>query len=189
MIIFEMKEFVLTVSEEAWGLLPFKAILKRDKNRNKETAFKEMLFIFYYVDIKSDYMYITDPAIRSREIIKDIGLPLDWKVDLVIQGAIDYYTRMSITPTAKLYKSALKAADDIARYLEMTDLLLAERTDKGAVVTPLSTVTASLKAVPIIMRDLKASYKELITEQKDLEGRTKGSKTLNIFEDGITGFD
>ena len=93
---------------------------------------------------------------------------------------------MSITPTAKLYKSALKAADDVAKYLEMTDVLLAERTDKGSVVTPLSTVTASLKAVPIIMKDLKSAYKELITEQKEMEGRTKGSKTLNFFEDGLT---
>jgi len=40
MKLFEMKDYVLNVSEEAWGLLPFKAILKRDKNRNKETAFK-----------------------------------------------------------------------------------------------------------------------------------------------------
>ena len=35
MKLFEMKEFTLSVSDEAWGLLPFKAILKRDKNRNK----------------------------------------------------------------------------------------------------------------------------------------------------------
>ena len=185
MKLFEMKEYVLNVSEEAWGLLPFKAILKKDKSRNKEQAFKEMLFIYYYIDIRSDYMYIVDDNIRFQEIKKDIKLPDDWKIDNVVQEAIDFYKKMSITPTAKLYKSALKAADDIAKYLEMTDALLAERTDKGSVVTPLSVVTASLKAVPIIMRDLKSAYKELLTEQKELEGRSKGSKTLNIFEDGL----
>lgn len=144
-----------------------------------------MLFIYYYVDIRSDYMYIVNDKTRCNEIKKDIKLPEDWKIDLVIQTAIDFYVKMSITPTAKLYKSALKAADDIANYLEMTDTLLKERTDKGSVVTPLSTVTASLKAVPIIMKDLKSAYKELIAEQKELEGRTKGSKTLGIFEDGL----
>lgn len=185
MKLFEMKDYVLNVSEEAWGLLPFKAILKRDKNRNKETAFKEILFIYYYIDIKSDYMYIVEDDVRKKEIIKDIGLPVDWKIDNTIQEAIDFYKKMSITPTAKLYKSALKAADDIAKYLEKTSILLEERTDKGGIVTPLSTVTASLKAVPVIMKDLKAAYKELIAEQKELEGRTKGSKTLNVFEDGL----
>ena len=74
----------------------------------------------------------------EREIKKDIGLPDDWKMDNIVKEAIEFYSKMSITPTAKLYKSALKAADDIAKYLEMTDILLAERTDKGSVVTPLS---------------------------------------------------
>lgn len=186
MKLFEMKDYNLQVSDEAWGLLPFKAILKRDKNRNKETAFKEMLFIYYYIDIKSDYTYIINNDIKIKEIKKDIGLPLDWKIDNTVKEAIDFYEKMSITPTAKLYKSALKAADDIANYLEKTDIILDERTDKGSVVTPLSTVTASLKAVPIIMKDLKSAYKELIAEQKELEGRTKGSKTLNIFEEGLS---
>ena len=51
MKLFEMKDFTLNVTVEAWGLLPFKTILKRDKGRNKEVAFKEMLFIYYYTDI------------------------------------------------------------------------------------------------------------------------------------------
>jgi hypothetical protein len=183
--LFEMKDYNLCVTDETWGLLPFKAILKRDKNRNKETAFKEMLFIYFYADIRSDYLYIVDNNIKKQEIIKDIGLPNNWKIDNVIETAIEFYNKHSLTPIGKLYKSSLKAADDISKYLEMTDKLLAERTDKGSVVTPLSTITASLKAVPIIMKDLKAANKELITEQKELEGRTKGSKTLNPYEDGL----
>ena len=186
MKLFEMKEFTLSVSDEAWGLLPFKAILKRDKNRNKETAFKEMLFIYFYADIRSDYLYIVDNDIKRKEIVKDIGLPDGWKIDSVMQEALDFYNKHSITPIGKLYKSSLKAADDIAKYLEQTDLLLNERTDKGSVVTPLNTITASLKAVPGIMKDLKTAHKEVITEQKEMEGRTKGSKTLNYFEEGIS---
>jgi len=84
MKLFEMRDFNLQVIPEAWGLLPFKAILKRDKNRNKETAFKEMLFIYFYCDIRSDYVYITDNVVRTTEIKKDIGLSEDWKIDDVI---------------------------------------------------------------------------------------------------------
>lgn len=185
MKLFEMKDYVLNVSEEAWGLLPFKAILKKDKSRNKETAFKEMLFIYFYSDIKSDYMYISNKKEREEEIKKDIGLDPNWTQDEKVKEAISFYEKMSITPTAKLYQSSLKSVDDISKYLEKTDVLLSERTDKGTVVTPLNQITASIKLVPIIMRDLKAAYKELMAEQKELEGRTKGSKALNIFEDGI----
>lgn len=181
-----MKEYNLLVSEEAWGLLPFKAILKRDKSRTKDIAFKEMLFIYYYTDIRSDYVYQVDNEERCREIKKDIGLPLEWRIDDIISNAIKFYDSRSLSPIAKLYKSSLKAADDISKYLEKTDELLDERTNSGGTVTTLAVITASLKSVPTIMRDLKAAYKEVLSEQKEMEGRTKGSKTLNPFEEGLT---
>ena len=186
MKLFEMKDYSLQIAEEVWGLLPFKAILKRDKSKNKELAFKEMLFIYYYLDIRSDYILITDDDIRLREIKKDIGLPDNWKVDNVLKEAMTFYVKMSLSPIAKLYKSSLKAADDISKYLEKTNELLDERTANGGTVTTLATITSSLKSVPIIMKDLKAAYKEVLAEQKEMEGRTKGSKTLNVFEDGLT---
>lgn len=185
MKLFEMKEYELHVEPTAWGLLPFKAILKRDKSRHKETAFKEMLFIYYYTDIRSDYVYQVDNDVRCREIKKDIGLPLEWKIDDVMKDAIKFYDSRSLSPIAKLYKSSLKAADDISKYLEKTDELLDERTNNGGTVTTLAVITSSLKSVPIIMRDLKAAYKEVLSEQKEMEGRTKGSKTLNPFEEGL----
>lgn len=186
MKLFEMKDYSLQVSDEAWGLLPFKAVLKKDKSRNKETAFKEMLFIYYYVDMRSDYMYLVDDKEREREIVKDIGLPSDWEMQDYIKEAIDFYKKRSITPIAKLYRSSLKSADDISKYLESTKELLDERTDKGSVVTTLTTITSSLKQVPGIMKDLKAAYKEVLAEQRELEGRTKGSRTMGLFEDGLS---
>lgn len=184
MKLFEMKDYNLIVSDEAWGLLPFKAILKKDKSRNKETAFKEMLFVYYYIDIRSDYMYITNDKEREKEIIKDIGLDADWKQDETVKNAVVFYNKF-ITPIQKLYKSSLKSVDDVSKYLEKTDDLLNERTDKGGIVTALNTVTASLKLVPGLMKDLKAAYKEVLAEQKELEGRTKGSRTMGLFEDGL----
>lgn len=186
MKLFEMKEFTLSITDEAWGITHFKTILKRDKNRTKETAFKEMLFIYHYTDVRSDYVYIVNDKERCKEIVKDIGLPVDWKIDSVMQDAISYYNSMSLSPIAKLYKSSLKAADDISKYLESTDELLKERTANGSVVNTLATITGSLKSVPIIMKDLKSAYKEVLAEQKELEGKTKGSRSFGIFEDGFT---
>lgn len=185
MKLFEMKNYNLQVEESVWGLLPFKVLLKRDKTRQKEIANKEMLFIYFYTDVRSDYVYITDDKTRAAEIKKDIGLPEDWKIDKAIQEAIDFYDSKSVTPIANLYKSSLKAANDISNYLKSTDELLQERTDKGTVVTTLAVITSSLKQVPGIMRDLKAAYKEVVAEQKEMEGRTKGSRTLGMFEDGF----
>jgi len=182
--LFELKEWQLTVREEAYGLLPFRAILKRDKSRNKDTALKEMLFIYYYTDIKSDYLII-EPKARVIEIIKDIGLPEDWKIDIVMQTAIDFYESKSLTVLGKLYKSSLKAANDTSEYLEMADVLLRERTNNGGTVTTLPMITSSLEKVPKIMQNLKASEKELLKEQIELDNRMKGSQRMGMFEDGL----
>ena len=66
-----------------------------------------------------------------------------------------------------------------------TKKLLEERTDKGAAVTNINSITGALSKVPSIMRDLTAAQTELIKEQKITEGRTKGSRTFNLFEDGL----
>ena len=186
MKLFEFKDWTLSVREEAWGLSPFKKILKRDKSRDKAMALKEMLFIYYYSDIKSDYSIITNELIKTEEIKKDVGLPEDWKIDSTMKEAIDFYESRSITTIGKLYRDALKAANDVSDYLRNTDIILAERDDRGKPVTTVNVITAAINQVNKLMKDLKAAEKEVVKEQQELEGRMKGSKTMSIYEEGLT---
>lgn len=186
MKLFKLKDWVLTVDDSAWALLPFKKILKRDKSRTKEMALKEMLFVYYYTDIKSDYLIISNDEEREIEIIKDIGLPEDWKLDAVMQEAIDFYNERSLTVISKLFKNTLKAANDISEYLTKTDVLLNERDDKGKPVNDIGKLTMAITKVKGIMQDLKAAEKEVIKEQEELEGRKKGSREMGMFEYGLS---
>lgn len=185
MKLFEVKDWQLTVREETYGLLPFKKILKRDKSRNKDLALKEMLFIWFYTDIKSDYLIISNLNERTEEIKKDIQLPTDWKIDSIIRDAIDFYEERSVTILEKLYRDALKSAFDVGEYLRMTDELLRERNDKGGTVTTLPMIVAAQEKLPKIMQNLKAAEKELLREQQELENRMKGSKQMGLYEEGI----
>lgn len=181
---FLLKEYVLTVEDNMWGLEKFKKILKRDKSRDKDRALKEMLFIYYYCDIKSDYLII-DSKFRIEEIKKDIGLPEDWKIDSVIQEAIDFYEERSLTVVGKLYKNALVAANDISDYLTKTKELLEERDDKGKPVTTLTTIVGGISKIKTVMQDLKAAEKELIKERIETEGKMKGKQSMGMFELGL----
>ena len=185
MKLFEIKDYNLTINELAWGLSPFKNILKRDKTKEKELAFKEMLFIYFYTDIRSDYMYLTKDKERCFEIIKDIGLPSTWTIDETMNIAIDFYKARSVSVIGKLYQDALKSVGDMSDYLRTTDDLLRERTNNGGTVTTLPMITTAQEKLPKIMQNLKAAYKEVLAEQKELEGRTKGSRTMGLFEDGL----
>jgi len=182
---FILKDGVLQVDDNLWALLPFKKILKRDKSRDKDRATKEMLFIYYYCDIKSDYL-IMDPKTRINEIKKDIGLNEDWKIDLVVQEAIDFYEARSLTVIGKLYKNALKAANDVSDYLEHANTLLSERNDKGQPITPLTVVVTAISKIPTLMKDLKAAEKEVIKEQVETEGRMKGKQEMGLYEQGLS---
>lgn len=184
MHLFKFERWQLTVSEEAWGLKPFKAILDRDKSKDKEVATAEMLFIFYWSDIKSNYKTMNETD-RLEELKKDItGLPKGWEPDEVVQAGIDLYTKHE-TVIEKLYRQTAKSASDIGDYLENTKDLLNERDVQGRPVTDINKITMSVQKVPKLMSDLKLAYKEVVKEQKDNEDKKKGSQKFNTFEDGF----
>ena len=185
MKLFKIVDWNIQVAEEAWTIVQFNAILKRDKSKDKEKAFKEMAFIYHYCDVKSDYIALTDLEERTAEIIKDVGLPKTWKIDPVMQVAIDTYIERSVTVSEALYLAALKSAKDIADYLNGTKVLLKERDDKGKPVNTIAHITGALKGIPDIMKNLNDSYKALIKEKDDLEGKSKGAKKFGMFENGL----
>lgn len=181
-----MKDWVLTVDEEVWGLRPFKKILERDKSKEKELANAEVLFIWYWCDVKSDYLLMKESD-RLKELIKDIpALPKNWKKDKVIDEAIELYKKLSRTILQDLYIKALKSAQDVGDYLQNTKALLYERDKADRPVTKIADITRGLKDVKIIMKDLKLAEKEVIKEIEDNEGRQKGSKSFATFEDGLS---
>jgi len=184
MKLFKIVNWQLQIDEEVWGLLPFNKILKRDKSKEKEVAMAEMLFIYFWCDIKSDYTSM-DEKTRLIELKKDIvGLPKGWEKDKVIDEAIALYTKHE-TVIQRLYRQTSQAASDIGDYLENTKALLAERNNQGKPVTDISKITTSVQRVPKLMADLKAAYKEVVKELEDMENKKKGSKSFNIFEDGL----
>ena len=184
MKLFNLKGWNLTVSEEAWGLIPFKNILKRDKTKEKETALKEMLFVYFFCDIRSNYLHMEE-AVRVKEIRHDIGLPDDWEYDEVMKEATSFYTKRSKSVIQQLYEDTLMSAQAIGSYLRETELLLQERDVQGRPVYDITKITNANEKVPKLMANLKAAYKEVIKELEDNENKSKGARSFNTFEDGL----
>lgn len=188
MRLFELKNWQLIVSEETWGLSAFKALLKRDKTKGKSVAHAEMMFIYYFCDIKSDYM-VMDPETRTQELRHDVdGLPAKWDVDDTVQEAIDFYLKFE-TITERLYRQTYKGATAVGDYLENAAELLAERDVHGKPVTDIAKITGAMGRMPKLMADLKAAFKEVVKEQEDNENKKKGSQNFNMFEDGFVKGD
>ena len=184
MKLFKLEKWQLIVSEETWGLVPFKTLLERDKDKDKSNALKELLYVYYYADVKSDYLTMEED-VRTVEIKKDIGLKESWEIDPEVQAAIDFYKKRSRSIIGQLYEDALISAQAIGSYLRNTTALLYERDNNGRPVNDISKITNAVQKVPKLMGDLKASYKEVVKEQEDNENKTKGSRAFNTFEEGF----
>jgi hypothetical protein len=185
MNLFEVKDWELTIKEEVYGLSPFRKLIDRDKTKDKQLALKELLFIYFFSDIKSDYNYIMSEDHKVEEIKKDINLPSKWKIDKDIEKAIELYKERSQTVIQKLYTQSLKSVSEIGNYLENTKELLEERDERGKPVFDISKITIAVQKVPKLMSDLKDAYKEVVKEIEDTENKKKGSQSYNIFEDGL----
>lgn len=181
MKLFELNPKTSEVEIEAQALLlePFKKIFDRDKSKDKHKAKLELAFIYFYSDIKSDYQYLIDRTAREVEIIRDLKLGKTWSADDIIKDAIRFYEERSKTPKTYMYESACIAVEGINDYLRNTSQLL----ESGKL--DIAKATAAIVKVPELMENLDIAYNKLIKEQKDIDGRSKGAKVFNMFEDGI----
>lgn len=180
MKLFELNRvtYEIEIAPEALMLSPLSKIVSRDKSKDKSTAKNELALIYHYCDVRSDYTGVSDD-VKLEQIIENLSLPKNYKLDKEMKEAIEFYKKYSVTVIQELYEGALISAKAVNEYLRDTTKLLKD----GDV--DISKITASLEKLPKIMANLKAAEKELIKEKKDTEGRMKGSRKMNMFEDGL----
>ena len=171
----------LTFEPEILTLKVFKRLFMRDKTKDKSRFLQELGYIYFMLDPRSDYMYITDNEERSKAIIEGEGLPDTWKVDSALQDAMDYYK--SFRPTSALLLEDTRFAVDQLRKL-LREIDLTEVDDKGKPIYTLNTITATIKQIPSLVKDLDEAEKALNSELKT-SGRMRGSGEKTLFEDGI----
>ena len=179
MKLFKYEGYKITISEEALLLKPFKAIWKRDKSQSKDRALSELGFIYFFCDIRSDYQYIVDEELRLKEIKLGEGLPEDWEPDALVKEAMVFYN--TFKPISALLLEDTRYAVDKLRKL-LRDIDLTQTDDKGKPIYTLNSITATIKQVPSLVRDLDEAEKSIAKEiaQND---KVRGTQTKSIYED------
>lgn len=179
MKLFKYEGYKITISEEALLLKPFKVIWKRDKTQNKEKALMELGFIYFFCDIRSDYQYLVDEEVRKESIKEGEGLPKDWEPDEVVLKAMEFYN--TFKPTSALLLEDTRFAVDKLRKL-LRDIDLTQTDDKGKPIYTLNTVTATIKQVPSLVRDLDEAERSIAKEIAQSD-KVRGAQTKSIYED------
>lgn len=182
MKLFKYEKYKVIISEEAFALKPFRVIWNRDRSVSKEKAIMELSYIYFMVDPRSDYQYLVDEEERSNAIKESEGLPADWKPDKAITEAMEFYSRFK--PTAALLLEDTRYAVDKLRKL-LRDIDLNQLDDKGKPIYTLNTITATIKQVPSLAKDLDEAEKTLASEMRN-QGKMRGAGEKTIFEDSLT---
>lgn len=186
MRLFELNKYwELEISPEAYGYPEFAKIVKRDKSKGKKQSTKELLYVYHFCDLRSNYLNIADEDKRSSQIKEEIELAPSWEPDSVVEAAMYLYRERSATVIGNLYESALVSTNALSSFLRNTESLLTERDKNDKPVYKPQDITSSIKKIPELMADLKKAEKEFLQESKTTEGKSKGSQDFNEFEDGL----
>ncbi len=181
MKLFKYEGYKVVISEEAFALKVFRQIWNRDRSVNKDKAIMELGYIYFMVDPRSDYQYLVDEDERSKAIIEGEGLPNGWKPDKVITEAMEFYSRFK--PTAALLLEDTRYAVDKLRKL-LREIDLNQLDDKGKPIYTLNSVTATIKQVPSLAKDLDEAEKALASEMRS-EGKMRGSGEKTLMDDSL----
>lgn len=169
----------LTFEPELLALRVFKVLHKRDKTRDKSKFIQELAYIYFMEDPRSDYQYLTNEDDRHKAIVEGEGLPNNFKVDNELQEAMDYYK--SFRPTsALLLEDTRVAVDKLRQMLREIDLSAVD--DKGKPIYTLNTITATIKQVPSLIKDLDEAERTIAKEIIQNE-RIRGGAEKSIYED------
>lgn len=179
MKLIKFEDFQIKLADEAFLVRPIRRLWNQDRSAQKEQFWRQMSYLYFMVSPSSNYSYILDMDERAAEIIKQEGLPEDFKPSPLLKEAMDIYKKLTITPSQKLLEASLKAANTVSKFLS-DDTILEKTDEKGRPMYQISSVTAALKNVEGIVSSLQALQKKVEAELEEDSGKARGSQELTI---------
>lgn len=183
MHILEYNNYQIEPTQEALLIKPIRELYNADRTKNKDKFLQQMSILYFYIDPRSSYSYITDDKTRMEEILSQEGLPKDYKIDKKLQEAMDIYKKHMITTSYLLLQDTKVAIDKVREYLRDIDLTLTD--DKGKPLHTLSTVTQTIKQIPQLAKDIMEAER-IVSKEIEEQAQARGGNDRNsLFEEGV----
>lgn len=180
----KLNNYQLVVEDELLLLTPFKKLYKKDKSRDKSGFIDFMTIVYFTYDPRSDYSYIVDEEQRLKEVCETNGYELR-KFTPEESMCIALYKKLTTTLSQKLLRSTRIAVDKVSEFLENVDLYATD--EKGKPLYTLNTITAAIKQVPQLAKDLQEAEKAVAKEIEEASRARGGNEGLTLFDNGYEG--
>lgn len=183
MKLLEWSNYEVKPTEEALLVRPIRRLYNADRSKQKEKFMQQISYMFFMVDPRSTYSYIIDLEERHKQIVLQEGLPENFKPSPELEEAMKIYEKHTTTSSTRLLASTRIAVAALSEELNSTRERLQERTDKGAAVTKMNDVMATLERVLKFIPQLQELERKVEAEIRE-NTRVKGTEN-SMFEDGL----
>ena len=183
MKLIEYINYEIKINDEALLVKPIRDLYDADKTKMKSNFYTECSIIFFMADPRSSYAYIVDEKERFELIKKQEGLSEKYTISDKLQKAIDTYKELSKTVSSELLKDTYIAIDKVREFLRNVDLTLVD--DKGKPVYTVNTITATIKQIPQLAKDIMEAEKQVNADILELGRKRGGNEGKALFEDGF----
>ena len=181
-----MKLFCMTngnvaPAEELLLLKPFGKIWKRDRSASKEKALKELAYIYFMYDPKSEFKVHNDMDERSKLVCQAVGLKTGWKPDKDVESAIELFNSFK-SQSALILEDITHSINNLRTFLRTVDLSKLDQ--KGKPVHNPSAIASTIKQAITLARQVKEAEMALVAEEEE-EAEMSGGLGKSVLEDGI----
>lgn len=183
MKLIEYINYEIKINDEALLVKPIRDLYDADKTKMKSNFYTECSIIFFMADPRSSYAYIVDEKERFELIKKQEGLSEKYTISDKLQKAINTYKELSKTVSSELLKDTYIAIDKVREFLRNVDLTLVD--DKGKPVYTVNTITATIKQIPQLAKDIMEAEKQVNADILELGRKRGGNEGKALFEDGF----
>lgn len=182
MRLFEIdSHYVLKIDPIAYSLIPFKVLWDRDKSKTKDVAKKELSYIYFKNDFKSDFYSETDEIKREIEVKKHVFGADKWEPDTKVFEAEEFYKERQRTLSSKLLQGALIYAGKIDQFFRTVNL--EERDNNNKYMFNPKQGNDILKDLGKTIESLK-QLQDIVNKEQEANDQLRGGRKKGMYTDG-----
>lgn len=170
----DLDTFELSFEPEVLAIKEFAALINRDKVKGKPKATAELAYVWFFCDVKSDFLDIIDEEERKAEIISVLdGLPKDWKPDALVEAAIVRYKGFK-SVVERMLDDNRTILDNMSKYSKAASTNLDEH--------DMTKIQRFLEGLPKLLNTL-ASLEDMVLKEKGGMDSHRGNQQKALLED------
>lgn len=178
----EYSDYQVKMNPELLLVKPFRVLHNADRTKNKDVFMSQLAIIYFMVDPRSTYNYITDEKERLATILEQEGLPKDYKIDAKLKECMEIYKKHTVTTSYLLLQDMRTTIDKIRAFIKEIDLK--ETDDKDRPKYQISTIVTSLDKALALIPKIQETEK-IVKQELEEKGRARGIANKKLYEDGF----